>query len=179
VAACDAHAGVADPAGLDVPDMVAWVDTSGSLAGYPAAEEVAPADVLVADCDVLVPAATESQLTADNADLVRCSLVVEAANGPTTPEAEAALLARGVTVVPDVLANAGGVAISYFEWVQGIQRITWAPERLESALREQLDRAFDLVMARAATLDADLRTAALATAVERVATAAAMRGVYP
>jgi glutamate dehydrogenase (NAD(P)+) len=179
VAACDAHAGVADTAGLDVPDMVAWVDASGSLAGYPAAEEVAPADVLVADCDVLVPAATESQLTADNADLVRCSLVVEAANGPTTPEAEATLLARGVTVVPDVLANAGGVAISYFEWVQGIQRITWAPERLESALREQLGRAFDLVMARAATLDADLRTAALATAVERVATAAAMRGVYP
>jgi glutamate dehydrogenase (NAD(P)+) len=179
VAACDVNAGVADPAGLDVAEMVAWVDASGSLAGYPGAEHVAPADVLAADCDVLVPAATECQLTLDNADRVRCALVVEGANGPTTPEAEAALLDRGVTVVPDVLANAGGVAISYLEWVQGLQRITWAPERLERELRQQLDRAFGLVIERAAALGADLRTAALAAALERVATAAALRGVYP
>jgi glutamate dehydrogenase (NAD(P)+) len=179
VAACDVNAGVADPAGLDVAEMVAWVDASGSLAGYPGAEQVAPADVLAADCDVLVPAATECQLTLDNADRVRCAVVVEGANGPTTPEAEAVLLDRGVTVVPDVLANAGGVAISYLEWVQGLQRITWASERLERELREQLGRAFDLVIERAAALGADLRTAALAAALERVATAAAMRGVYP
>ena len=138
VALSDASGGVADPAGLDVPAVEAWVDEHGVIEGYPGAEAIGRSAVLEVECDVLIPAALEQQITEENADRLRCRLVVEAANGPTTPEAEALLAERGVLVVPDVLANAGGVCVSYFEWVQDIQRYSWDYIELQERLRRQL-----------------------------------------
>ncbi len=175
----DAQGGVSDPAGLDVPALEAWADAQGSVEGFPDAAPVGRSALLEVECDVLIPAALEQQITAENADRLRCRLVVEAANGPTTPEAEALLAARGILVVPDVLANAGGVCVSYFEWVQDIQRYSWDYIELQERLRRQLRAALGKVWTAAEELDVSWRTAALSVAVTRVAEAARLRGVYP
>jgi len=179
VALSDASGGVTDPDGLDVPALEAWVDVHGGVGGFPGAEPVGRSAVLEVECDVLIPAALEQQITAENAQRLRCRLVIEAANGPTTPEAEALLAARGILVVPDVLANAGGVCVSYFEWVQDIQRYSWDYIELQERLRRQLRAAIAKVWAAAEELDVSWRTAALSVAVTRVAEAARLRGVYP
>lgn len=179
VAVSDASGGVAAPAGLDIPALERWVETHGLIEGFTGGEAVGPAAVLEVPCDVLVPAAIERQITAENADRLRCRLVVEAANGPTTPEAEAMLAARGIRVVPDVLANAGGVCVSYFEWVQDIQRYSWDYIELQERLRRQLRAALGKVWTAAEQLDVSWRTAALSVAITRVAEAARVRGVYP
>ena len=179
VAVSDASGGVADPAGLDVRALEEWVDEHGLLEGFAGAEPVGRSEVLEVECDVLIPAALEQQITEENADRLRCKLVVEAANGPTTPEAEAMLAERGILVVPDVLANAGGVCVSYFEWVQDIQRYSWDYIELQERLRRQLRAALAKVWDASARLDVSWRTAALSVAVTRVAEAARLRGVYP
>jgi glutamate dehydrogenase (NAD(P)+) len=179
VALSDRGGGLADPAGLPVADVLAWVGEHGTLAGCRHGAPVSNAEVLESACDVLVPAAVEEQITAANAPRLRCGLVVEAANGPTTTEADAILLARGIPVVPDIVANAGGVIASYYEWVQGIQRYAWnvAQERgrLRTAMRESLER----VLAAAEERELDWRTAAMAVSVARVAEAGRARAVYP
>ena len=175
----DASGGITDPAGLDVPAVEAWVDEHGLIDGFPGATGIGRSAVLEVDCDVLIPAALEQQITEENADRLRCRLVVEAANGPTTPEAEALLAARGIHVVPDVLANAGGVCVSYFEWVQDIQRYSWDCIELQERLRRQLRAALAKVWEASERLDVSWRTAALSVAVTRVAEAARLRGVYP
>jgi glutamate dehydrogenase (NAD(P)+) len=179
VAVSDVDGGLVNQRGLDVAALLTWVETEGSLHGFPGGDPVRRDEILEVPCDVLVPAAVDRQITADNAERLNCSLVIEAANGPTTPEADVILLDRGITVVPDVLANAGGVTVSYFEWVQSHQRFPWSLSEIEQRLRVQMRGAFDLITEAAVRLDIDLRTAALSVAVERVADAARLRGVYP
>ena len=179
VAVSDHTAGLVDPDGLDIAAVERWVAAHGFLTGYPGAAEVGPADVLEVPCDIVIPAALERQITEDNADRLQCTLVVEAANGPTTPEAEAILRERGILVVPDILANAGGVTVSYFEWVQDHQRYSWDELDIQERLRRQLRAAFGRVTDAAERLGTDWRMAALSVAIERVAEAARMRGIYP
>ena len=135
--------------------------------------------MLYVPCDVLVPAAVERQITDANADAIECRLVVEAANGPTTPAADRILQDRGITVLPDVLTNAGGVTVSYFEWVQSHQRYSWEAAEVRQRPRSQMHDAFARVAAMAAHLGTDYRTAALASAVSHVAEAALLRAIYP
>jgi glutamate dehydrogenase (NAD(P)+) len=179
VAVSDRTAGLVDSNGLDIAALELWVAGHGALSGYPDAQEVGPADVLAVDCEIVIPAAVERQITADNAPLLKCELVVEAANGPTTTEADAILRERNILVVPDVLANAGGVTVSYFEWVQDHQRYSWDELDVQERLRRQLRAAFARVMEAAERLDTDWRTAALSVAIERVSEAARLRGIYP
>jgi glutamate dehydrogenase (NAD(P)+) len=179
VAVSDATGGLVDDAGLDIAAVIRWMEDHGSLAGYPEATHVGPADVLEVPCEIVIPAAREQQVTEENADRLHCQLVVEAANGPTTPEAEIILRKRGILVVPDVLANAGGVTVSYFEWVQDHQRYSWDELDVQERLRRQLRAAFGRVIDAADRLDCDWRLAALSVAIERVSEAARMRGIYP
>ena len=179
VAVSDATGGLVDDDGLDIAAVLRWMEDNGSLAGYPEATHVGPADVLEVPCEIVIPAAREQQITEENADRVHCQLVVEAANGPTTPEAEIILRKRGILVVPDVLANAGGVTVSYFEWVQDHQRYSWDELDVQERLRRQLRAAFGRVIDAADRLDCDWRLAALSVAIERVSEAARMRGIYP
>jgi glutamate dehydrogenase (NAD(P)+) len=179
VAVSDRTAGLVNADGLDIPAIELWMSEHGVLTGYPDANEVGPADVLEVPCEILIPAALERQITEENAPRLHCDLVIEAANGPMTPEAEAILRERGILVVPDVLANAGGVTVSYFEWVQDHQRYAWDEMDVQERLRRQLRAAFGRVTEAADRLGADWRMAALSVAIERVAEAARLRGIYP
>ena len=151
----------------------------GTIEGCPAGRHVGPAEVLEVPCEIVIPAALERQITDDNAGRLDCRLVIEAANGPTTPEAETILQDRGILVVPDVLANAGGVTVSYFEWVQDQQRYSWDEIDVQERLRRQLRAAFGRVVDAAERYQCDWRMAALSVAIERVSEAARLRGIYP
>ncbi|MDP2709730.1 MAG: Glu/Leu/Phe/Val dehydrogenase [Solirubrobacteraceae bacterium] len=179
VAVSDTSGGIVDHDGLDIAAVARWVAVHGVLADYPHADHLGPAEVLEVPCDIVIPAALEQQITEHNADRLQCQLVVEAANGPTTPEGEVILRSRGILVVPDVLANAGGVTVSYFEWVQDHQRYSWDELDVRERLRRQLRAAFTRVTDAADRLDCDWRMAALSVAIERVAEAARVRGIYP
>jgi glutamate dehydrogenase (NAD(P)+) len=179
VAVSDHTCGIVDEEGLDVAAVARWVEANHTLEGCELGRRVGRAEVLETPCDVLIPAALERQLTAENAGRVDCRLVVEAANGPTTPEAEAILAEREIRVVPDILANAGGVTVSYFEWVQDQQKYTWEPAQITERLRAQLGDATTKVLDAAERLGVDWRTAAMAVAVERVAEATKLRTIYP
>ncbi len=179
VAVSDVSGGYYNPRGLDIPAMLEWARHNGSLAGYKEAEPVTNAELLTLPCDVLIPAALEGQLTAGNAPLVRSRLIVEGANGPTTPEADRVFGDRGVTVVPDILANAGGVTVSYFEWVQALQAFAWTEAEVNSRLKHIMEGAYAATHATAEQYGVNLRTAALITAVGRVADAVTVRGIYP
>jgi glutamate dehydrogenase (NAD(P)+) len=179
VGVCDVSGGVVDPEGLDVKALLEWRREEGFLRGCGLGEPVGRMEILETPCDVLIPAALERQITAENAARLSCELIVEAANGPTTPEADAVLAEHGVDVFPDLLASGGGVTVSYFEWVQDIQRYAWSPEEMVAKLEHQLGEAFDRVVDARRRLGVDLRTAAQAVAVERVAEATRLRSVYP
>ncbi len=179
VGVSDHTCGVVDPDGLDIPAVSAWVAENRFLEGCPIGTRVGRVDVLETPCDVLIPAAIERQITSENAGKLDCRLIVEAANGPTTPEAERMLDERGITIVPDILANAGGVTVSYFEWVQDQQKYTWEVAQIKDRLRMQLRTATAKVAAAADELDLDWRTAAMTVAVKRVSEAAKLRAIYP
>jgi glutamate dehydrogenase (NAD(P)+) len=180
VAVSDISGGLIDERGLDVPALLAWQAEGGRfLRDFHSGEHVGARDVLETDCDVLIPAALERQIDAANAPRLACRLVVEAANGPTTPEADQILAERGIPVLPDILANAGGVTVSYFEWVQDQQKYFWEAEDVALRLRRQLELGFGRMVASADRLGVSWRTGALAVAVERVAEAARVRAVYP
>jgi glutamate dehydrogenase (NAD(P)+) len=179
VALSDRLGGLVDEDGIDVMKVTDWVAEHGTLSTYPDAKHVGPRDVLEVPCEVVVPAALERQITDDNAARLDCKLVIEAANGPTTPEAETILHDRGILVVPDVLANSGGVTVSYFEWVQDQQRYSWDEIDVQERLRRQLRAAFGRVVDAADRHSCDWRMAALSVAIERVAEAARLRGIYP
>jgi len=136
-------------------------------------------DVLTCECDVLVPAAMENTVTEAVAPHVKARVVCEGANGPTTPEADEILRDNGVTVLPDILANAGGVTVSYFEWVQGLENYFWDMKRVQDELQRVMEKAFDEVNARADSSDCDYRTAAYAIAIGRVAEASKLKGLFP
>src|SRR5205085_8821758 len=141
-------------------------------------ERVSSRELLELDCDVLIPAAIEGQLTDENADHVKASVIVEAANGPTTPEADRILNDRGILVVPDILANAGGVTVSYFEWVQDLQRFFWAEHEINNRLETLMTRSYRAVREKALQQETNLRMGAYLLAVARVAEASEIRGVY-
>jgi glutamate dehydrogenase (NAD(P)+) len=179
VAVSDVDGGVHHPEGLDLPALEAWVDETGSLAGFPDAEPISNRDLLEVPCEVLIPAAIESQITEKNADRLCCRMVVEAANGPTTMEADAILRDRGIVVVPDILANAGGVTVSYFEWIQGSQQLFWTEAEVNEKLIGLMQKAFREVYETSEAKQVDLRTAALMLGIGRIAAAKHLRGVFP
>jgi len=181
VAISDVSGGYFNGDGLDIPDVLTHTATSEhhQLQGYPHADPISNADLLALDCDVLAPCALENQITADNADDVKAFLIVEGANGPTTPAADDILSGKGVAIIPDVLANAGGVIVSYFEWVQGLQAFFWDVEEVNRQLRRVLIKAYDEVAHTKSRYQVDMRTAAQITAIKRVSDAAITRGIYP
>jgi glutamate dehydrogenase (NAD(P)+) len=179
VGVSDVRGGIVNPDGLDIPALLKHKRENEYVEGFPGGEAVGRSEILETPCDVLVPAALERQVTAENAARLDCSILVEAANGPTTPEAEEILAERGILVVPDVLANAGGVTVSYFEWVQDQQKYLWDMIEVQERLRRQMRSALARVVDAADQLEVDWRTAALAVAVDRVAQAARLRAIYP
>ena len=179
VAVSDEYAGVHNPLGLSVRRLQEHRAREGTLAGFPGAEEIGRAGPLTVDCDVLVPAAIGNQLTSRNAKDVRARLVVEGANGPTTPEADEVLQRNGVFLVPDILANAGGVTVSYFEWVQDLQSFFWSEHEVNQKLQAIMQRAFREVLDVAEERKLPMRMAAYVQAVHRVAAATRDRGLYP
>ena len=180
VAVSDASGGIYDPAGLDIAAVAAWVQAHPlELTAFPDADRVTNAELLELPCDVLVLAAREDQVTEDNAGRLQTKLVVEAANGPTTVEADAILAERGILVLPDVLTNAGGVTVSYFEWVQDLGRLFWDRNEIRARLAEKLNDAFDRVWQLSEELDQSLRVAALVAGIREVAYALEARGIFP
>jgi glutamate dehydrogenase (NAD(P)+) len=179
VAVSDVSGGLHDERGLDVPALRAWADEHGSLADYDQAERVTNEELLELPCDFLVLAAREDQVTADNAPRVAARVVAEGANGPTSVEADAILADRGILVLPDVLTNAGGVTVSYFEWVQDLGRLFWDRNEIRAKLAEKLGDAFDRVWNLADERGLTLRSAALVAGIREVAGALSARGIYP
>jgi glutamate dehydrogenase (NAD(P)+) len=179
VAVSDFKSGIYDENGLDLAAVEQWVQKTGYLEGFPGAERVSNAELLELPCDVLIPAAIENQITAANADRLRCRMLVEGANGPTTLEADAILRQRGIVVVPDILANAGGVTVSYFEWLQGSQHVFWSEDEVNGKLIHLMQRAYREVHDSAEKRGVDLRTAALMFGIGRIAEAKRRRGVFP
>ena len=179
VGVSDEFGGVHNPLGLSVRRLIEHRAREGRLAGFPGTREVSNAELLELDCDVLVPAAIGNQLTSRNAGGVRARLIVEGANGPTTPEADDIFRTRGVFVVPDILANAGGVTASYFEWVQDLQSFFWSEHEVNQKLRTILERAFREVLNTSLEEKLDMRLGAYTHAVKRVAAATRDRGIYP
>ncbi len=179
VALSDSGGGIYSEHGLDIPAVLRYEEETGSVVGFPGAKSMSSSNVLEVPCDVLVPAARECQLTAENAGRVQARLIIEAANGPTTPEADRIFMQRGIRVVPDILANAAGVTVSYFEWVQDLQSFFWSAEEIQDKLLELIGRAYDAVSRLAADQGCDMRTAAQMIAIERVAQSTEDRGIYP
>jgi glutamate dehydrogenase (NAD(P)+) len=179
VGVSDVRGGIYSPEGLDVGRLDLHHAEAQTVTGFREAEPVGGADLLELPCDVLIPAAIGSQIRNDNADRLKARLIAEGANGPTTPEADAILRERGVTVIPDILANAGGVVVSYFEWVQGLQYYFWRESEITARLQEIMTRAFNRVWGLATKEGTDLRTAALMEGVRRVADGFKLRGLYP
>ena len=179
VAVSDVKGGIWNAKGLDIRQLEAHVAATGGVGGFPDSEPVSNTQILEQLCDILIPAAIGSQLREDNADRVKATIVAEGANGPTTPEADVILRDRGVTVIPDILANAGGVIVSYFEWVQGLQYYFWRESEITARLQEVMTRAFNRVWALATKEGVDLRTAALMEGIRRVAEGYRVRGLYP
>jgi len=175
----DFKGGVWNGQGLDIRALEEHVKEAGSVVGFPGADAISNQDTLEQPCDILLPAATGSQIREDNAGRIRARIVIEGANGPTTPEADKILRDRSVLVIPDVLANAGGVVVSYFEWVQGLQFFFWQESEITSRLQEIMARAFTRVWNASKKENVDLRTAALMEGVRRVADAHQIRGLYP
>jgi glutamate dehydrogenase (NAD(P)+) len=179
VAVSDRSGGVYDERGLDIPALQKFKQEHRIVTGFPGAQELSIADTLEVPCDVLIPAATEGVLTKENAPRVQARIIVEAANGPTTPDADKLFFARGVRLVPDILANAAGVTVSYFEWVQDLQNFFWEPDEVQKKLSLVMEQAYTAVAKLARDEECDLRTAANMVAIKRVADATQLRGIYP
>jgi glutamate dehydrogenase (NAD(P)+) len=179
IAVSDVRGGIYNPKGLDVRALLAYTTATGSVVGYPHGEPISNADLLELDCEVLMPCAMENQITAANAHRVRAKIIAEGANGPLTPEADEILNARNVFIIPDILCNAGGVTVSYFEWVQDLQSFFWGEDEINERLRQIMVRSFNQVLRVAHEKKVDPRTAAQIYAIQRVAEAVAIRGIYP
>ena len=179
VAVSDQYGGLHNPVGLPVRRLIDYRQEAGRLEGFEGAEPLPSDGPLTVDCDVLVPAAIGNQITSRNAGQIKARLVVEGANGPTTPEADQILQDRGVLLVPDILANAGGVTVSYFEWVQDLQSFFWSEHEVNQKLQAIMQRAFREVIGVAEERDLPLRMAAYVQAVQRVSSATRERGLYP
>lgn len=179
VAVSDSRGGVGNAKGLDVAKLIAFKGETGTVVGFSGGEKITNKDVLEYDCEILVPAALEKVITRENAPLIKAKIVAEAANGPTLPEADDILHDRGIMVLPDILANAGGVTVSYFEWVQDLQELFWEEQMVNDRLRRIMERAFRDTLEQTRRLKVNMRRGAYAVAVGRVAEATSLRGVYP
>jgi len=179
LAVSDSTGGIHSPSGLDINRVIAWKAEHGTVVGFPGAQAVSNAEILEIECDVLIPAALENQITAANAERIHAKIVAEAANGPTTPEADEILFRRGIFMIPDILCNAGGVTVSYFEWVQDLNRDHWSEKVVNEKLLEIMVRAFHETLDIAQREGVHMRLAAYLLAVQRVADATSMRGLYP
>ena len=185
IAVSDSQGGVINEQGLDLAALKAHKAKTGSVVGAAKTKSISNEELLALECDILIPAALENQIHAGNADNVRAKLICEAANGPTTPAADRILQGKGIPVLPDILANSGGVCVSYFEWVQNIENEQWDLAEVNHKLRTKMERAVDAVIEkqthinRAGSEQIDLRTAALIVAIDRVAEVALKRGIWP
>jgi len=179
IAVSDVTGGIYNPKGLMLSTVVEHLEKTGSLKGYPDAKEISNAELLELECDVLVPAAMQNQITEANAERIKCKLLAEGANGPTSLEADRILERRGIFVLPDILGNAGGVTVSYFEWVQNTQEFAWTLEETNVRLHKIMTSAFQRTLLRSQRQGVDMRTAALIEGIDRVAQAKLLRGVFP
>jgi glutamate dehydrogenase (NAD(P)+) len=179
VAVSDVSGGVYAEDGLDIPALLEYARLNGSLEGWDTGPRITNEELLELECDVLVLAAREDQITAENAPRVRARMVAEGANGPTSLEADAILAERGIPVLPDILTNAGGVTVSYFEWVQDLGRIFWTRDEIRAKLAEKLSYAFDRVWDLSEERGTTLRTAALVSGIREVSAALVARGIFP
>jgi glutamate dehydrogenase (NAD(P)+) len=179
IAVSDSRGGVLNRAGLNVPELLKHKATTGSVVGFVHSDPISSEDVLELQCDILIPAAMENQITLENVESIKARIVAEAANGPTTPDADIALHQRGVMVIPDILANAGGVTVSYFEWVQDLQELFWDEDDVNRRLERVMVKAFIDVHTTAKKYNVDMRTGAYIVGIERVATAMRTRGIWP
>ncbi len=179
IAVSDSRGGIHNPYGVDVPAAIMYKAEHGVLEGFPGADSITNEELIEIDCDVLTPCALEQVITADNAARVQAKMVCEGANGPTTPGADEILEDRGILVLPDVLANAGGVVVSYFEWVQGLQEYFWKEYEVNAKLNDIVVRAFEETWSTRERFATSMRMAAYGLAVQRVAEATTIRGLYP
>ncbi len=179
VAVSDSRGGIYNPNGLDLTAVAAHKARTGSVVGFRDADRVSNEEILVLDCDILIPAALEGQITEKNAAQIKATLIAEAANGPTMPEADTILYDRNVFVLPDIFANAGGVTVSYFEWVQALQAFPWTEQEVNQRLGQIMTRSFDAVYETSRRHKVHMRTAALVRAIARVAELNDLRGIYP
>ena len=179
IAVTDSSGGCYTRDGVDLEELREWKDKGMNLVDYPGVDHFTNEDLLAMPCDILVLAAIEGQVTASNADRVRAKTIVEGANGPITPAADRILEDMGVQVVPDILANAGGVVTSYFEWIQGRQHDFWEEEEVERRLQRVMSKAFDQVVEVAQERKTTMRKAALLLGISRVAEVIKLRGIYP
>lgn len=179
VAVSDSKGGIYNKSGLDLAGVSAHKDRTGSVTGYPGAEPVSNEELLTLECDILIPAALQNVITEENAPGIKARLVSEGANGPTTDRADQLLHKRGITVIPDILANAGGVIVSYFEWVQGLQNFYWSKDEVNSQLRRRMADSFQEVYRLKEKHGVNMRMAAYILALDRVTRAMNLRGIYP
>jgi glutamate dehydrogenase (NAD(P)+) len=179
IAVSDVFGGVYNEKGLDIPRLQAYLSEMGKVEGFPHADSVTNAELLALKCDVLVPAALAGVINEDNVDKLKCRIVVEGANGPTSPDADLKLHEGGVMVVPDILANAGGVTVSYFEWVQGLMHLFWTEDEVNNRLEQIMGRACDQVFEMSIKSGLRPRMAALRIGIGRLAEAKRLRGLYP
>lgn len=179
IAVGDANGGVYNAQGLNARDLHAYATAHGTVAGYQQGEPLSNADLLELECDVLMPCALENQITGANAPRIRAKIIAEGANGPLTPEADEILTDKGVFIIPDILCNAGGVTVSYFEWVQDLQSFFWNEDEINERLRQIMVRSFNQVLRVAHEKKVDTRTAAQIFGIQRVAEAVLIRGIYP
>lgn len=179
IAISDSQGGIFNREGLKISQVRKFKEENGTVVGFPGSRPVSNEELLELECEILAPAALESQITAQNADRIRTQIVAEAANGPTTPAADKILFKKGIVVVPDILANSGGVTVSYFEWVQDLQGFFWDEDVVDRVLEQKMKAAFGEVFAVAHEHRVDLRTGAYALAVKRVADATTLRGLFP
>jgi glutamate dehydrogenase (NAD(P)+) len=164
--------------GLDIPKALAYLQKNRSFEGFPEADHVGNKELLEIECDVLAPCATENQITSENADRIKCKILAEGANGPTTPKADKILHDKGIFVIPDILANAGGVTVSYFEWVQDRMGYFWSESEVNARLEDKMVASFNELCHYAEKHNVDTRTAAYMLAIDRVAYDTRMRGIY-
>ena len=179
IAISDSHGGIHNPEGINVPGAIAHKQETGALSGFRDGDAITNEEIVLLECDVLAPCALEQVITSANADRVRARLIIEGANGPVTPDADEILEDKGVIVMPDILANAGGVVVSYFEWVQGLQEYFWKESEVNARLNDIMTRAFNETWQTHQQRGITMRTAAYGIAVNRVAEATMTRGLYP
>jgi glutamate dehydrogenase (NAD(P)+) len=179
LAVSDSTGGVFNPNGLDIPKLIEHKIVSGTVRGFPGCDEITNEELLKLDCHILVPAALNGLIHSENASGIKARIIVEGANGPCTPDADEIFQDRGVIVIPDILANAGGVIVSYFEWVQNLQELLWSEQEVSEKLEKIMSKSFDEVYAIHQEKKISMRMAALSLAISRIADAIRLRGIYP